>query len=500
MRIDMGEVKYKNDIRKAVILCLMPVVCCIVFKLLKLTDENDMKIIMRIALCSVCGYGIWELYEKRLTAEKVVFLLVVAGCILRIGYTLYTHAFVRGHDIGINNGDGNGHWAYFYHILNGNLPPNNEYQFYQPPLYYMVGAVFIRIMMAIKGANEWNGFEYIPQMVSCVCSIIVMLTTVKIMDKLNIKKTVQIIPIALLAVYPAQIMTAGRMNNDSMVQMFMVLALYATLCWHKERKMSNIIFIALAIGLGMMTKISCGIVAFVTGPVMIYHFVKAVKSKEKDEIKNLIIQFAVFVVICFPLGLWYGIRNYVEFGQPLNYVAILDQRMPIYNGNEPFVKRWITFPLFHFYEAPYTDMNNDTNIWMILIKTGVHGEFTWENLSSFLAWTLDYVHLFLMLISMAAIVFCMVKNKELDKTAKFSAFWIWALMGVSYIQFNISYPYACTPNFRYVLPAQIAASCFVAYMCQYCYVHRDKMVFRYLGNVYVTIVALFCVMSIMHFC
>lgn len=486
--------------RNSIILCILPVICSIVFRLLNLTDELDMKIIMRLALCGILAYGIYMAYRQKLTAEKVVFLIVVAGCVMRIGYTLYTHAFTRAHDIGMNNGEDWGHWGYFYQIINGHLPPSNGYQFYQPPFYYIASSIFIRIMMMIKGMDEWGGLEYIPQLVSCVCSIIVMITMVKIMDTLNIKKTVQTIPIALLAFYPAQIMTAARMNNDSMVQMFMILSLYATLLWHKKQTMKNIIAIALTIGFGMMTKINCALTAFVAGPIMIYHFVKAVKVKDSKQIKTLIKQFTIFAVICFPLGLWYGIRNYIKFNQPLNYVAVLDKRMPIYNGNESWIKRWITFPLFHFKDAPYCDMDNDTNVWMLLIKSGVHDEFTWDNISSLLAWTMDYIHLILMLMSLWAIIFSVFKNKDLDKTLRFAPIWVWFLMAISFVMFNISYPYSSTANFRYVLPAQIAASFYLAYMCDYLYNRRENRKCRYSFAGYVFVFSLFCISSIMHFC
>ncbi|MCC8159831.1 MAG: glycosyltransferase family 39 protein [Oscillospiraceae bacterium] len=445
--------------QSGIIFCIMPLICFIIFRSLNLTGEADMKILMRAALGVVLVYAGYQAYKNRLDAEKMVYLILIAGIILRIGYTLYTHAFTRGYDIGMNDSEGVGHWGYIYQIVNGHLPPSNEYQFYQPPLYYMVSAFFIRIMMLIKGMNEWGGLEYIPQLVSCVCSVVVMLTTVKIMDGLKIKKTVQIIPTILLAVYPMQIMTAGRTNNDSMVQMFTVLALYFTLRWHKSGKLSDIIGIALAIGLGMMTKISCAVIAFVTGPIMIYHFIKIAKTKDRTAVINIIRQFAVFAVICFPLGLWYGIRNYILFDQPLNFV----HELPIsslYNGEEPFADVWIKFPLFHFKDNPYLNMGDDSNVWMILIKSGVHAEFEWDGMSNFLAWIIDYAHLLLCVAALAAVAFVMIKDRTLDKTQKFSAFWVWALTGVSFVQFNIAYPYSCTADFRYVLVTQIAASFF----------------------------------------
>lgn len=498
-RVDVRKFVDNKSLIRNVLICLLPIISCIVFRLLKLTGEQDMKFIMRITLSGIVAYGIYLAYKKQLTADKIVTLIIIAGCVIRIGYTLYTHAFIRGYDIGMNNSEGVGHWGYIYHVVNGSLPPSNEYQFYQPPLYYMVSAVFVRLMMLIKGANEWGGLEYVPQIVSCVCSVITLITVSKIMDELKINKRVQIIPMILLAVYPVQILAAGRMNNDSMVQMFMLLSLLYTLRWHKSGKMQDIVGIALSIGLGMMTKINCGIIAFITGPLMIYHLVKVIKKGDKSETKKIIIQFAVFAAICFPLGLWYGIRNYIEFGQPLNFVHELPMS-PLYKGNDPWFERWITFPLFHLKDHPYAELTAENNILQILIKTGVHGEFTWESLSHLLAWTIEYAHIMLMMLTAYAIYFSFAKDKLLDKTQKFSALFVWALIAISYVQFNIAYPFSCTADFRYVLPAQIAGSFFISYFCDYCYANRAKKINKYGFGLCIIIVGVFSVMSIIRIC
>lgn len=482
-----------------IILCAFPILCCIILKSFGMTDEANIKILMRLALCGILAYACFSQYKGKLDKEKVILLIVLSGCVLRVGYTFYTHAFVRSHDIGMNSAEGVGHWGYFYHIINGNLPPSNEHEFYQPPFYYIVSGIFIKLMMLIGNTEQWGGLEYIPQTVSCVCSVAAMVTFVKIMDELKLNKNIQIAAAALTAFYPVQVLAAGRMNNDAMVEMFMLLSLYGTIRWHKSRKMSDIVFIAFSIGLGMMTKISCAVIAFVTGPVMIYHFVKTVREKDAAKIKEIITQFAVFAVICCPLGLWYGIRNYIEFGQPLNFVHEPSKGLAIYTGDESWVDKWLKLPL-NFKAKPYSNMAEDCSVWMLLLKSGVHGEFTWDNISNLLAWTIDYVHLFLMLIMLFSVAFVMVKDKELDKTAKYGAFWVWALIGVSYIQFNIQYPFSCTADSRYVFPAAMAASIFVGCMCDYMFKRRENKMCKSGFVFFTTVIVLFCAMSTMHFC
>lgn len=489
----------EQDTLKAVLMYILPVLAVIFLRIAKLNNEADTKIVMRMVLAGLACYGIFKAYKGSFNAATAVKLIIIAGMAVRVGYMVYTHAFTRGYDIGMNNETGVGHWGYLYHVINGHLPPSNEYQFYQPPLFYIISAIAIKVVMLFTGSTDWTQYLYVSQAVSCVASCIVLIYLEKIMDALRINKTVQIAALIITAFYPAQILTAGRMNNDSLVVMFMVLALYFTLKWHQSENIKYIVCTAFAIGFAMMTKINGAMVAFVTGPIMIYHFVRCIRAKDREKIKNIIIQFAVFAVIVFPCGLWYPVRNYILFDQPLNFVHDLGENSFVYTGDASWVDRWIRFPLFHFKDSPYMDMGNDTNIFMSLIKTGVHGEFSYDELSEFLAWSIEYVHLILILFTAFAIAFTMLRNRKIDRTQKWSAFWVWALMAVSYIQFNIAYPFMCTADFRYVLLAQPAAAMFVSYYIGYAAQQNSKG-YKYSALFAVVLCCVFGAMSIMHFC
>lgn len=482
------------------LLCLLPMALMIVVRLLKLNNEADIKVIMRLALMAILACGVYLAYRGRLTAERVVTLVILSGIILRWGYTMYTGPYVRAHDVGANNETGVGHYGYLYQVIHGHLPLSNEYQFYQPPLFYMLSAALIRIGMFFTGAEEWSNLLYLSQMLSCTAACVTLASAAEIMEKLNVKRGLQIIILALTAVYPSHILCSSRINNDSLTLMFMVIALYFTLLWHKDRKLKYIIGIAFAIGLGMMSKINCGLIALVTGPIMLYHLIKAIRSKNKSDIRNIIIQLAVFAVICFPLGLWYPIRNYILFDQPLNFVHDLGENSFVYTGNESFVNRWLHIPFLHFVKQPYMNMQEDASIFMTLIKTGVHGEFSYEGMSNLLAWGLDYVHATLLLLTLIAVIVVMLKHKTLDRTQKYSALWVWLLLLISYIQFNAAYPYSCTADFRYMLLWQIASAMFIAYFIDYCKINKSSKPLRYSMYVSVVIAALFCGMCVMHFC
>ncbi len=490
--------KQTTRLKDSLPLCILPFAMMILLRSFKLNNEADVKIIMRMMLAGTAMYGGWLAYKGRLTPEKAVFMLLFSGIVMRTGYTIYTHAFTRVYDIGMNNDTGTGHWGYLNHIMKGELPPSNEYQFYQPPFYYILSSVFIRIAMLIRHNNVWSDFMYVAQTVSCTASCVGLVMFVGIMDKFKIDKRVQMIPAALTAFYPVHILSAGRLNNDSTVFMFMVLSLYFTLLWAKDQKPGYIIGIALSIGFGMMTKINCGITALITGPVMLYCLWRRIK--ERKGVKELIVQLAVFAVIVFPLGLWYPIRNYILFDQPLNFVHILGENSHVYTGDASWAARWLIIPFADFIKTPYMNMGTDTSIWMTVIKTGVHGEFSYDDMSAFLGWSIEYVHTLLLIINIIAVAFIMIKDRETDIGVKYSCFAVWCIMTVSFIFFNISYPYSCSADFRYILIWQLASAVFIGYFTDICLRRRKNVKYKYCFNCCIAVTVCFCVMSIMHFC
>ncbi len=145
-------------------------------------------------------------------------------------------------------------------------------------------------------------------------------------------------------------------------------------------------------------------------------------------------------------------------------------------------------------------MGEDVNVIMSLIKTGVHGEFSYNGMSALLAWGLDYVHTALLILTVVSAVYVIIKRREFDKTQIWSALWLWLLMLASYIQFNFAYPYMCTADFRYMLLWQPASAALIAYFTDNCRINSDSRPRRYSFYVSAGITALFCGMCVLHFC
>ena len=250
----------------------------------------------------------------------------------------------------------------------------------------------------------------------------------------------------IVAFQPAVMLMGLRGNNDMLAMFFIVLCLINTYRWYVKRDMKTIVMLAFSFGLGMMTKISVGTIALFTGGVMIYCVVKDFKQKKYKEI---ICQLAVFAVICLPLGMWYSVRNFILFDQPFGYVQVLPINDPIYTGNVEWYKRIFDFNIIELIKHPFSLCPEGHSIPIQVVKTSAFAESKYND-NVFASSIFVIVNLITIITSIVSTFYVVIKGKVCDNKIRFGAFIVWLIIVVSFIQFNIQYPYLCTADYRYI--------------------------------------------------
>ena len=413
------------------------------------TPENIMQF-MRISLISLILIEIVLFFTKKASIPQVLFLILTAGIIMRVGYTLYTPYFLRAHDLGMPLDDtSRGHINYIYYIYSHHaLPDNNEIQFYQPPLFHILCALLMEFYHFLRPAVDSNALFDSTKLVSCFASICSLIAMKKILEELRCPSKGTILALGIAAFFPNYYLMAGRVNNDSLSFLFIVLSLLYIIRWGREHKKKDLFLLALWIGLGMMTKLSVGTVAVIAAPLMLYYLWK--QYKEGYAVKTLL-SYVVFLLICAPLGLWHSIRNFVLFGQPIGYVLNITEYYGVttlYRGNLSLWERFFSFPLKDISLRPFIDVNVDSNINTYILRCSLFGEFSFANLEK-LAKPFILINGILILLSLLAGVYILlIKNK--NKWLRFGPALVWLLFMVSYYSFNLKYPESCTMDYRYI--------------------------------------------------
>ena len=87
----------------------------------------------------------------------------------------------------------------------------------------------------------------------------------------------------------------------------------------------------------------------------------------------------------------------------------------------------------------------------------------------------------------------MVKSLDATFERVFSFFTVWALLMISFIYFNIKYPFGCTMDFRYIVPTVATGAAFLGLLSDKLSGGRiKKMLFIGLC----VVLAVFCVSSV----
>lgn len=401
-----------------------------------------------------CLTVIWAA-QRKLDSDKVIFIIAFLGFLIKAGYILYTGVESRQQDVySFGKPEGHaGYIEYIYHRLKlPDFDPRTIWQYYHPPLHHIIVAIWLKINTFL--GIGWERAKENIQVLTLFYSTLYMILSYKIFKEIGLKKIALIIAFAIISCHPTFIILSGSVNNDMLAILFMQGGIYFTIRWYKETSYQNIIKIALCIGFGMMTKLSVGIIAPAIAFVLFFRFLN-----EEEKRAGYFKQFLLFGLICFPLGLWWGIRNKVLFDVPFSYVPSLGINSHQYIGDYSIFQRLLDFSAYQFksvfvaWGEPYFEHN----VFIGLLKSSVFGE---QHLGNGKIWIelpaliLFYSHL--LIVGIAVIAMCWGFMKKLaspDSVIKTFIIFIYITVMASYVQFCFSYPHTCTQNIRYATPA-----------------------------------------------
>lgn len=441
---------------------------------------------MRTVLLTLVLYGVYLAREGRLTLDKVIALCIVGGFAMRIGYAFYTPYYVREHDLGKVSSDQFGHAAYICNFYeNNSLPGSYRWQFYHPPFFYFVASLFMRFFGWLHREADLPTVFEVSKLVSCFASCSIVLMVHSLCNELKCKRGMTCIIVAIMAFQPNFYLLAGRVNNDSTSCALLVFSFLMLVKWFHSRRFSQLMAMAAGIGFGMMAKLNVGIMAFVAGPVMLYVFWQAVRDKKW---KELVAQYAAFLSVCAPLGLWYSVRNYVLFDMPFGYVLNIDKNginEVLYRGHLSFAKRFLFCPWGEFQSSIYCDPTKDYNIPSYLVRCSLFGEFSFQNVDM-AALLLLYTNIILIILSVIAMAAVIWKGSRFTPMLRYGCGLLWLAIMASYVVFNIKYPDSCTMDFRYIAPVVISGAVYLAAFWQmlYEYVSERKISVKQLSEVH----------------
>ncbi|MCM1049911.1 MAG: glycosyltransferase family 39 protein [Clostridiales bacterium] len=436
-----------------------------------------------------------------------------AGFLLRFFYVLFSTIYDRQYDIGMIDLDAGhtvsgGHLAYIQYLYeNLRLPdidPTSVYQFHHPPLHHFCCALLMRFCSLF--IHNTDVLEELIQVVPFICSLLILIVILEILRQFKLSERTVRLLMLLFAFHPALILLSGSVNNDCMSLLFTLLCVYTTIKWSRTPNMRNIIYVALSISLGMLTKQNVAEMAFPIAFVFLYVFIR--QWRKEGLPKKLLVQFVVFGVLSIPIGMSFYIRNMLRFNTPLVWVYTLPMDSWQYTGNVPVLNRFLwPVPSEMLDNLIHFKLGCGYNVWMQIIRTSVLGEWDMVDVAKYvkiLAVLLMFVAAviaFLAFLSFCKVFIinwirlCLIKNPE--KKAEMEVvdipcrimFTVGYLVNMFfYLKFAFDYPFQCSMNFRYIEIELLFPAVALGFMCQ-------NITNKWLKAAMTALLVLFCILS-----
>lgn len=343
--------------------------------------------------------------------------------------------------------DVDGHVEYVQYILEKHAIPGERecWSCYHPSVYY-IAAVPSYVLGEFLGASGTVGLQCFSLILSLLTTLIGLLFLRRILEG-----NALILSSVLWIFWPLMIMVAPRIGNDQLFYLLHVVCMWCGINYVKEGRGRYLMVAVVATALALWTK-TTAVVSF--GMLLVFMVAGYFSNTRllrptKSEWISWIMTIVLFVVFFMKKILGPDL---------VGNIGSLNSAMKVPNE----VSNYLYFDLQNFLQSPFTSCWNSSMgrdyFWNFAFKTSMFGE--WEMLPNVDGrfWATIMSALLLGLVAYAIRGFWKHRLNLVH--------WILLLHGVAFVAalmaLRIKYPYACSNDFRYILPVLLSFCPFVA--------------------------------------
>ena len=243
-------------------------------------------------------------------------------------------------------------------------------------------------------------------------------------------------------------------------------ALYCAILYYKVPSFKNIVITGIFVGLAMMTKLNGATICFTIAVLFVLVFIKSIKTKEWRPVLKTIAQFAVFLIIAAPIGLWFQVYAAIRFDQGFGFV-FSNLNPNLSTAHIPPFYRFFLPSAEVIFSSPFANAWEDYNLIDYMLKSSLFGEFSFWNGTAFAALAVFFNYVFSVLFVITFVLFIINRKKQNKKIFDLPVIVLLPLMLsllISQVIFYIKMPYGCTMDFRYVVPLILSGGGITALM------------------------------------
>lgn len=386
-------------------------------------------------MCFVSAFFVGILIKKK--KLSIIDFAFVCAFLMNVWYVLFSFGNIRQYD-------------YYNFVMFADYLVKNDFfvhhagdylksVYFHPPLWGFLSAFVTKFTM-LMGHTQDFGFD---------CSRFISLWAVggtyiifwRFINLLQFKLHLQIGLFVLFLFAPINGIMANLVNNDALVYFLMWAGLYVSYVWYQKQTYRLAVILSILLFLAGMTKFSGLMIVPYIGVLGLFLIIDA-QNKFKKSMWGQFFIIATGAVLGFTWGIF---LLYFDFPLVPPPIGVNFQDMSHYTLAERL------FSLSQI-GIPFADIRSNSlepNVWLVLIKTSLFGEWKWEPL--FWVNVLYSIGLFWAVVSVYA--FFLLPTYRLGKNFALNAAIIVLVFSVfvAWISFWLEYPYFCSSEFRYII-------------------------------------------------
>ena len=385
--------------------------------------------------------------NDKIQVAQICCLIIYAGFIIRLIYIAFSTIYMRQNDV--LTLEESGHLGYISYVYIFGKPPipGAGWEFTQPPLWYYLCAIWLRI--GIRITRDFDMLLESLQVLSLIFSAGIMIVCDRIAVELKLSGRARITACIFGAFYPYMIFMSGAVNNDCLATFLSMLTILFAIKWLDSLKASLLTLTALFFGLSLAAKFS----SIVLGPALAAIIVITFTKKQRT-IRSAA-GYMAFAFISSIIGLSWPAYSRIAYGIPFGYINNASER---HIGDHAVWELLFSFKnqLNHYYlNVVEGDIDYDFNIFTTIIKSGTYGVDNFMSIDPLLRiigiillWINIALALYITVMSLARIV----RSKESAELKIFISLTIWVSIVLLYGRAIYS-ALTCNMELRFMLPA-----------------------------------------------
>lgn len=333
-----------------------------------------------------------------------------------------------------------GHTGYITYIAqNGELPLPFGWQTQQPPLYYMLGALFYKF-------GQWFNLPdplYATRILSLILYVSFLILSLNTLRH-YLKGVYFVMAAAIVLFWPDGFTYAGRISTDVGILFIHALVFYLITRWHFNKQQNLLLYACYAALTGLLIKSSAVIGVGAVAAMIAF----AILKKELKIQSILKLKLIVFAALVFTLN--FGRIAYYRFVENENvkwFINLeLSQITHVLVPNTPY--NYLYFDIKSFLRDPFFfSIHNGGEFFLnAFLKTLLFGEWFWKAGPI----PAGIISGLLLVILLFIITYILLKAKPTQKSLCFPALIMMLCMIGALIAARIEVPWPAQSNGRYI--------------------------------------------------